>query len=136
MLPFSVALRPGEPVADQVVYAVTRAIVSGQLRAGDRFPSVRTLSQELRVNPNTAQRIVSILIEQRLLEVQPGIGTTVLAPGDASLHDRAAFDDRFVAPFVVEGRRVGLSLQALIDLIRQRWRRMDDRGSHGTRDRD
>ena len=120
------ALRPGEPVADQVVYAVTRAIVSGELRAGDRFPSVRTLSHELRVNPNTAQRIVSLLVEQRLLEVQPGIGTTVLAPGDASLHDRATFDDRFVEPLVVEGRRVGLRLQALIDLVRQRWRRMDE----------
>ena len=63
MLPFSIALRPGEPVVDQVVYAVTRAVVSGQLRAGDRFPSVRALSQELKVNPNTAQRIVALLVE-------------------------------------------------------------------------
>ncbi len=38
MLPFSLSLRPGEPVVDQTVYAVTRAIVSGQLQAGDRFP--------------------------------------------------------------------------------------------------
>ena len=65
MLPFSLALRPGDPVVDQVVYAVTRAVVSGQLRPGDRFPSVRTLSQELKVNPNTAQRIVALLVRGR-----------------------------------------------------------------------
>ena len=83
MLPFSLALRPGEPVVDQVVYAVTRAVVSGQLRPGDRFPSVRTLSQELKVNPNTAQRIVALLVEAGLLAVEPGIGTVVTSHATA-----------------------------------------------------
>jgi GntR family transcriptional regulator len=59
LLPFTVALRPGRPLHDQVVFAVTKAIVTGQLRAGDRFPSVRTLSQELEINPNTAQKVVA-----------------------------------------------------------------------------
>ena len=58
---------------------MTRAVVSGQLRAGDRFPSVRALSQELKVNPNTAQRIVALLVEAGLLAVEPGIGTVVTA---------------------------------------------------------
>ena len=83
MLPFSLALRPGEPVVDQVVYAVTRAVVSGQLRPGDRFPSVRTLSQELKVNPNTAQRIVALLVEAGLLAVEPGVGTVVTSHATA-----------------------------------------------------
>ena len=81
MLPFSLTLRAGEPVVDQVVYAVTRAVVSGQLRAGDRFPSVRALSQELKVNPNTAQRIVTLLVEGGLLAVEQGIGTVVTTRG-------------------------------------------------------
>ena len=90
MLPFSLALRPGEPVVDQVVYAVTRAVVSGQLRPGDRFPSVRTLSQELKVNPNTAQRIVALLVEGRLLAVEPGVGTVVTSHTTAGAADTAA----------------------------------------------
>ena len=51
MLPFHLVLTPGVPVSDQVVYAVTKAIVAGRLRPGDEFPSVRVLSQELRINP-------------------------------------------------------------------------------------
>ena len=47
MLPFSVSIRTGRPLHDQIVFAVSKAIVIGQLRPGDRFPSVRTLSQEL-----------------------------------------------------------------------------------------
>jgi GntR family transcriptional regulator len=135
MLPFSLALRPGEPVVDQVVYAVTRAVVSGQLRPGDRFPSVRALSQELKVNPNTAQRIVALLVEAGLLAVEPGIGTVVTAPetgkgsspGSAFRADLAALDERFAEPLVVEARRLGLSLAELIDLVRDRWKRLHQR---------
>ena len=81
MLPFAVSLRTGLPIHEQVIYTVTRAIVSGQLRAGDPFPSVRSLSQELTINPNTAHRIVAALIEDGLLVVSPGIGTVVAGIG-------------------------------------------------------
>jgi GntR family transcriptional regulator len=133
MLPFSLALRPGEPVVDQVIYAVTRAVVSGQLRAGDRFPSVRTLSQELKVNPNTAQRIVALLVEGGLLAVEPGIGTVVTTrhqPGGGSAGaprraDLAALQDRLAEPLVVEARRLGLGLGDLLDIVRARWKALD-----------
>jgi GntR family transcriptional regulator len=133
MLPFSLALRPGEPVIDQVVYAVTRAVVSGQLRPGDRFPSVRTLSQELKVNPNTAQRIVALLVEAGLLAVEPGIGTVVTSHqqgggGSAAAPrrtDLAALQDRLAEPLVVEARRLGLGLADLVEIVRARWRELD-----------
>lgn len=125
MLPFSVSLRPGLPVADQVVFAVTRAIVSGGLQPGDRFPSVRTLSQELKVNPNTAQRVVSLLVEQGLLDVQPGIGTVVARPAGCTRSQRTALADELVEPIVVRSKRLGLSLSELIDLVRERWRRIE-----------
>ena len=80
MLPFEIDLTPGEPIYRQVTYAVRRAFVSGQLRPGDRFPSVRELSRELRINPNTAQKIVSSLKSEGLLVTSPGVGTMV---GDA-----------------------------------------------------
>jgi DNA-binding transcriptional MocR family regulator len=56
MIPFRVHFRPGISLYEQVVYAAKKAVVSGQLRAGDPFPSVRTLSKELKINPNTAHK--------------------------------------------------------------------------------
>ena len=47
-----------------------------QLR-GDAFPSVRVLSQELKINPNTAFKIVGVLKREGILEIVPGIGTIV-----------------------------------------------------------
>jgi GntR family transcriptional regulator len=121
VLPFSVALRPGLPVQDQVVYAVTRAVVSGQLRPGEAFPSVRTLSQELRINPNTAHRIVSTLVEGGLLEVRPGIGTVVAAAFRGTAADRRALLDRDLERFVVAARKAGIGLQDAIAALRRHW---------------
>jgi GntR family transcriptional regulator len=122
LLPFSVTLRPGRPLHDQVVFAVTKAVVTGQLQAGDRFPSVRILSQELKINPNTAQKIVTTLVERGLLDVQPGIGTAVAAwrPA-ASSTVRAVLHDR-LERLVVDARRLGLDLGDLVDLIRREWK--------------
>lgn len=123
MLPFTVSLRPGEPIHDQVVYAVTRAVMSGQLRAGDAFPSVRALSQELRINPNTAHKIVATLVDQGLLQVRPGIGTVVGDGRDAGSAERRAVLERDAERLAVEAKRVGLGLQEVIAAIRRHWAR-------------
>ena len=77
MLPFSVSLRAGVPIHDQLVLAVRRAVVSGQLRPGEPFPSVRSLSQELGINPNTAHKAVATLVADGILAVKPGVGTVI-----------------------------------------------------------
>jgi GntR family transcriptional regulator len=122
LLPFSVRIRTGRPIHDQVVFAVTKAVVTGQLRAGDRFPSVRTLSQELKINPNTAQRILTTLVERGLVEVSPGIGTTVASwKRNAPLGRKAVLNDH-VERLVVEAKGLGLDVADVIDLVRREWK--------------
>jgi GntR family transcriptional regulator len=125
VLPFRVVLTPGVPVSDQVVYAVTKAVVSGRLKAGDPFPSVRTLSQELRINPNTAQRIIGLLVTQGLLEVLPGIGTRVAAARAAARADRQSLLTKDVEALVVEARRLQLELDDLVDAVSTQWAALD-----------
>jgi DNA-binding transcriptional regulator YhcF (GntR family) len=123
VLPFSVSLRAGEPVYEQVVYAVRRAVVTGQLRAGDAFPSVRELSQALKINPNTAQRIVSVLVEERLLAVRPGIGTFVGAPPAGNAGARQDVLERQAERLVIDARHNGIRLEQLVTAIRRIWSR-------------
>lgn len=122
LLPFSITLRPGRPLHDQVVFAVTKAIVTGQLQSGDRFPSVRVLSQELKINPNTAQKVVTTLVERGLLDVQPGIGTIVAAWRPAASAARRAVLHDHVERLVVDARRLGLDLGDVLALIRREWK--------------
>ena len=129
MLPFSLTLRAGEPVYEQVIYAVTRAVVSGQLQAGDAFPSVRALSQALKINPNTAHRIVTALVDDGLLAVRPGIGTVVADGRPATSADRRQILDEQAERLVVAARRGEITLADLLAAIRRQWARTagDDR---------
>ena len=121
-LPFSVVVRPGRPLHDQVVFAVTKAVVTGQLAAGDAFPSGRVLSQELAINPNTAQKIVATLIERGLLEPRPGIGTVVAAWRPAENPARRAVIASHVERLVIEAKQLGMNMSELLDAIRRAWK--------------
>lgn len=129
MLPFTVRLRTGLSVYRQLVYAVQKAVVSGQLLPGDRFPSVRNLSQELRINPNTAQKVVRRLVDQRLLEVQPGIGTLVAHLPEATPRERSALLEDEVEQLVVEARRLSLTRDQLVQALEDQWDRLSDAGN-------
>lgn len=123
MLPFTVEFRAGEPVYEQVLYAVKKAVVAGQLSPNDRFPSVRVLSQELRINPNTAHKIVAALTAEGVLTVQPGIGTVVAAPVSGSTQDRSALLGEELERLIVEARRLGLDEDRVLAAVRKHWRK-------------
>src|SRR5262245_14314688 len=116
------ALQPGRPIVDQVVYAATKAFVSGDMKPGEAFPSVRTLASELKIHPNTAHRAVQRLIREGWLENHPGIGTVVAEPPRARAEDRHKLLRQEVEQLVVEAKRVGLNREQLVDAIVAKWR--------------
>lgn len=88
MLPFSLQLQDGLPVSDQILAAVRKAMLTGQMKAGDEFPSVRTLSQELRISPTTAHKVVLALKDGGYLASRPGIGMVVTVPSMPALDEK------------------------------------------------
>ena len=121
---FRFSLRPGVSIFDQVVFAATRAFVSGEFQPGQPFPSVRALASELKIHPNTAHKVVQHLIQERWLEVQPGIGTVVAARPPARAGDRQRLLQREVEQLVVEALRVGVRLEDVLDAIETQWARL------------
>lgn len=129
MLPFHVELRAGESPYRQVVYAATRAVLSGELPAGSTFPSVRELSQALKINPNTAHKVVQELVRGGLLEVRPGVGTVVTGQARASAEEKRELLSREVEELVVEARRLGLEREDVIQAVMDRWGELFGGGS-------
>lgn len=125
MIPIRLAFQPGIPLFEQVVYAARKAIVSGQMRPGEAFPSVRTLSRDLKINPNTAHKVVTHLLNEGLLEVRPGIGTVVAEPKEATRAQLNHLVDHRLEQVVVEARKLGLSLDDLVDGVTRHWQALD-----------
>jgi GntR family transcriptional regulator len=125
VIPFRVVVRPGAPLYEQVVYAAKKALISGQLRPGDAFPSVRTLSTALKINPNTAHKVITQLLNEGLLEVMAGTGTLVAQPPAPSPAERVNLLDRDVERLAVEAKRLGLPLDEVTAALEAHWERLD-----------
>jgi len=65
------------PIYAQIMHQIRLAILSGELRPGDRVPTVRQLAVELSVNTNTVARAYNELHRAGVLDTRPGVGTFV-----------------------------------------------------------
>ena len=125
MLPFSFQPKGGLSIYQQVIYAVKKALMVGSLRPGDRFPSVRKLSQELKINPNTAHKVVAALVDEGLLEVRPGIGTIVLEPPADRLQERNKLLGDALERIAVEAHQLQIELPELLEALSRHWQRLE-----------
>jgi GntR family transcriptional regulator len=122
MIPFRLNLQSGVPVHEQVAFAAKKAMISGQLRPGDAFPSVRALSKAMKIHPNTAQKVVAQLTAEGLLQVRPGIGTVVAQPPPGNGSERAHLLTHEVEQLAVEAKKLGLTAADLHAAIDRQWR--------------
>jgi GntR family transcriptional regulator len=131
VIPFRLTFAPGISLYEQVVYAAKKAIVSGQLRPGDDFPSVRQLSRALKINPNTAHKVVTQLVAEGLLEVRVGAGTVVARRAVSTAADRANLLNKELEQLAVEAKRLGLDLEAVQSALARHWDRLNAEPSEG-----
>ncbi len=125
VIPFRVSFEPGISLYEQVVYAAKKAVVSGQMRAGDPFPSVRELSKTLKINPNTAHKVVTHLVAEGVLEVHSGIGTVVAKRAYSSAADRSDLLNKELEQLIVEAKKLGLTFDDVTSAVAQHWKRLD-----------
>jgi GntR family transcriptional regulator len=129
VIPFRLTFEPGQSLYEQVVYAAKKAVVSGQLRPGDAFPSVRALSKALKINPNTAHKVVAQLVAEGLIEVRPGLGTVVAEMPSSTAKERGSLLKNELEQLVVQAKKIGLTLEDVEGALRQHWKRLTARSS-------
>ena len=124
MLPFSIELKPGLPITEQVIFAVKKAVVAGQLKPGQPFPSVRAVSQELQINPNTAHKIVAALVAQGVLVTTPAVGSVVAEQAAGDRAERAELLGADLERVVVEAKKLGLTLDEVLAGLAAHWKKL------------
>ncbi|HBX47291.1 MAG TPA: GntR family transcriptional regulator, partial [Clostridiaceae bacterium] len=65
------------PIYVQIMNLIKLDIVTKKLRGGDKLLSVREMSENLKVNPNTIQRAYQELEREGITYTQRGMGTFV-----------------------------------------------------------
>lgn len=110
---------------EQVVYAAKKAVISGQMRPGEPFPSVRALSKALKINPNTAHKVIMQLVSEGLIEVHPGLGTIVAERPSSTAAERSNLLKKELEQLVVEAKRLGLDLDQVTEAITEHWGKLD-----------
>ncbi len=70
------------PLYQQVADRLRQNIATGQVKPGERLPSIRQLAQALKVNPNTVCRAYLELEQEQIVTSRRGGGTTVNSKGE------------------------------------------------------
>ena len=115
-------IEEGRPLFLQIAESVEDAILDGSLEEDSRAPSTNELAAFHRINPATAAKGVTMLVDKGILAKRRGIGMFV-EPGARSrllTERRAAFADRFIQPLLAEARTLGLDADDLAALVRER----------------
>ncbi len=78
-MPVFFRIQPSLPVPAyrQVVEAIRTAIERGELREGERLPSIRALARQLAINPNTVARAYRELEHRGLVTSHQGSGVEI-----------------------------------------------------------
>ena len=107
------------PVYEQIIDQVWKFVAAGLLSPGDQLPSVRSLSVELSVNPNTIQKAFSELYSRGLITSVPGRGSFISssAPDIIRQKDREKTAD--LVDIVKRLHAAGMSREELITLVEE-----------------
>jgi GntR family transcriptional regulator len=117
----SVDLKSGVPIYRQIIDQVKSAIATGTLGPGDRLPTVRQLSVDLSVNPNTVSRAYNELELTGLVETHMGSGTFI---GNKRVErdevERRRMLEQICQEFLSRASSHGFTLEDILDNLRQR----------------
>jgi len=72
----------GVPIYKQMVTQIASAIETGKLDCGAKLPSIRELSAQLEINPNTTAKVYRELELRGLIESRAGSGCFVSPQGE------------------------------------------------------
>jgi GntR family transcriptional regulator len=111
------------PIYRQLMDQIRQAVARGRLRAGSRLPSVRVLSRELVVNPNTIARAYTELERDGVLNTRQGLGVFVAEPqAELSASARRERLSSALDRFLTEAVHLGFSADDVMSAVAKRIR--------------
>jgi len=107
-----------QPLFEQVALQIKFAIAASTIRQNEMVPSVRELSRQLAINPNTVVRAYRQLQDEEILVPRRGVGLVVAENAqDACQKQRKDFFRQRFQCFLNEAARSQLSQKELDEIV-------------------
>jgi len=119
---FEINAMSRSPVYEQLIEQVERYILLGLLREGDQLPSVRALSGELSINPNTIQKAYGELDAKGILCSVPGRGCFVAEGALACIRGRRLGEQGAFRRLVRELKAAGITAEELTAALSEEYK--------------
>jgi GntR family transcriptional regulator len=111
----------GVPIYLQIVNQVKYLVASGRLSDGEELPAIRTLAEQLLVNPNTVARAYRELELAGVVTKRRTAGTYVSGAGSPlARRERMRILGGRIDALLAEARQMDVEIDDLIELMRQR----------------
>ena len=111
----------GVPIYLQIVNQVKYLVASGRLEAGEELPPIRTLAEQLLVNPNTVARAYRELELAGLVTKRRTAGTYVSdTTSPLARRERLKIVGERIDALLAEARQMNIDTTTLIELIQER----------------
>lgn len=117
------------PIYRQIKTSIIRGILTGDLKQGEKLPSVRQLACDLGVNLHTVNKVYNLLKEEGYLLVYRNKGAMVAEPPIASKEDLTDFA-KALFPIVIEMRARNITKTQLDELMDTIWEQSIAGGSN------
>ncbi len=117
---FRLDQQSGVPVYRQIIDQVTGGMAASALKPGDQLPTVRQVSVDLAVNPNTVMRAYRELEIRGVLETQQGTGTFISRQKVKTDEvERQRRLNQIAGEFVARAGAAGFTVQELLEQLRE-----------------
>ena len=114
----SLNYRDSRPIYEQIRDGLRKLIVTGAMQRDEKLPSVRSLAQQLSINPNTIQRAYAELESEGYIYSVPGKGS--FASGDTGAEERRRQELlEQLLELAAELKYLGVSGEELAALVRK-----------------
>ena len=105
------------PTYEQIKQAIKMAILSGQMKEGDRLSSLREMALKLNVNPNTIIKVYYQLEMEGFIYSRPGAGYYVKTDPSKIKLGRQELFDTLTKEYVSQALQLGYSIEDISDEI-------------------
>ena len=107
------------PIFIQIAEGIEDAILTGAYEEDSQIPSITEFSTTYRINPATALKGISMLVEEGILYKKRGLGMFVAVGAVEKLKGKRKdlFYDNYVSNLVEEAKRLQLTKEDIISML-------------------